>query len=45
MKVKTKVLAEYETPQVTTIEIVVEQSVLAGSSNLDHMTETEGEWV
>lgn len=45
MKVKIKVLAEYETPQVTTLQFVMEQCVLAGSSNFDDMTESSpGEW-
>lgn len=45
MEKVTQAIFEYETPQLTTIEIITEQC-LAGStgSSLDDMWETEGEW-
>lgn len=35
---------EYESPQTQTIQFITEQTVLAGSSSLDDMIETDGEW-
>lgn len=36
----------YESPQMTAIQLVTEQTMLAGSSDLmlDNMFETNGEW-
>lgn len=44
MKKETMATLRYESPQVTTIQLIAEQAMLAGSSNLDDMHETEGEW-
>ena len=44
MKKTTIKVVDYETPQVTTINIEPQQC-LAASSNLEDMWETEGDWL
>ena len=45
MKKVTKVIGEYKSPQLTTLELVAEQCI-AGSTGsvLDDMWESDGEW-
>ena len=46
MKRVTRAIPKYESPQMITILLVTEQSLLVGSSGpiLDDMFETNGEW-